>query len=249
MDIVTLLLLLVGGGFSGIVNAMIGGGSLISVPLLIFSGLPPHLAIGTNRFAMIFNTGVGAIDYYGKVKYSLTLALELALAASVGSYLGAMIVLQTAEASLKYIIGILMLVMGGVVVYKRKLGLEEKELKPTRVNYLAMATLAFLLGIYGGFYGAGISTLFTFVFVSFLGMSFIKSAGITRFIVSLLSMIAFSVFLANGMVDFTYGVVLLVSFVAGAKIGVQLAVRAGNVWIRRLFVVLIIVSSVRLLTT
>ncbi len=249
MDIVTLLLLLVGGVFSGVVNAMIGGGSLISVPLLIFSGLPPHLAIGTNRFAMIFNTGVGALDYYGKVKYSLKLALALASVASGGSYLGAMIVLQTAEASLKYIIGILMLVMGGVVVYKRKLGLEEKELKPTKVSYLAMAALAFFLGIYGGFYGAGISTLFTFVFVSFLGMSFIKSAGITRFIVSLLSMIAFSVFLANGMIDFAYGVVLLVSFVAGAKIGVQLAVRAGNVWIRRLFVVLIIVSSVRLLTT
>ncbi len=163
--------------------------------------------------------------------------------------MGATIVLQTAEATLKYMIGILMLVMGGVVVYKRKLGLEEKELNPTKANYLTMAILAFFLGIYGGFYGAGISTLFTFVFISFLGVSFIKSAGITRFIVSILSMIAFSVFLVNGKIDFTYGLVLLVSFVAGAKIGVQLAVRAGNVWVKRLFVVLVIVSSVSLLTT
>ncbi len=249
MDVATLLLLLVGSIFSGAVNAMIGGGSLISVPLLVFSGLPPHLAIGTNRFAMIFNTGVGATDYYGEVKYSVKLALALALVASGGSYMGATIVLQTAEATLKYMIGILMLVMGGVVVYKRKLGLEEKELNPTKANYLTMAILAFFLGIYGGFYGAGISTLFTFVFISFLGVSFIKSAGITRFIVSILSMIAFSVFLVNGKIDFTYGLVLLVSFVAGAKIGVQLAVRAGNVWVKRLFVVLVIVSSVSLLTT
>jgi uncharacterized membrane protein YfcA len=249
MDIGTLLLLLVGGVFSGIVNAIIGGGSLISVPLLIFLGLEPHMAIGTNRFAMIFNTGVGAVDYYGKVKYSVKLALALALVASGGSYLGANLVLQTAEATLKYMIGILMLVMGGVVVYKRKLGLEEKELNPTKVNYCAMSIVAFFLGIYGGFYGAGISTLFTFVFISFLGMSFIKSAGITRFIVSILSMIAFSVFLVNMKIDLPYGIVLLVSFVAGAKIGVQLALRAGNVWIRRLFVLLVIVSSVRLLTT
>lgn len=249
MNIVTLLILLVGGFFSGIMNAIIGGGTLISVPLLIFSGLPTHLAIGTNRFAMIFNTGVGAIDYYGKVRYSVKLALALALFASVGSYLGANIVLQTAEATLNYVIGILMLIMGGVVVYKRKLGLEEKAVNPTKANYVVMSTLAFILGIYGGFFGAGISTLFTFVFISFLGMSFIKSAGITRFIVSILSMIAFSVFLVNMKVDYLYGIVLLISFVAGAKIGVELAVRAGNIWIRRLFVLLIVISSVKLLTT
>ncbi|MDH5734343.1 MAG: sulfite exporter TauE/SafE family protein, partial [Candidatus Bathyarchaeota archaeon] len=180
MELITIIILFTGGLFSGIINTIAGGGSLISVPLLIASGLPTHLAIGTNRFAMVFNTGVGAIDYHRKVKYRVELALLLAAFASLGSYLGANFVLQIDEEILEYIIGILMLIMGGIIVSKKKLGLEERKISLLKRNYILVGILSFLLGVYGGFFGAGISTMFTFVFVSFFGMSFIGSAGITR---------------------------------------------------------------------
>ena len=247
MDIITLVILLIGGLFAGIVNAVVGGGSVITVPLLVTTGLLPlHLAIGTNRFAMIFNTGVGAISYHRKMKFNLGLALLLAAVASTGSILGTSIVLQTAEEILKYLIAILMLIMGGIILYKKKLGLAEKETKSTKSNYLIISVLSFFLGVYGGFFGAGVSTMFAFMFVSFYGMSFIKSAGITRFIVSLLSMTAFVVFLINGKVNFIYGIILSISLMIGAKIGVDLAVKVGNIWIRRLFIFFVIISSIRL---
>jgi len=247
MELITVIILFIGGLFSGIINTIVGGGSLISVPLLITSGLPAHLAIGTNRFAMVFNTGVGAIDYHRKVKYKIKLALFLTVFASIGSYLGANIVLQIDEKILKYIIGILMLIMGGIIFYKKKLGLEERKINLTKRNYILITILSFLLGIYGGFYGAGISTMFTFAFALFLGISLIKSAGITMFIVSILSIIAVSVFLINMKIDFLFGIILAISFIAGAKIGVRLALKAGNVWIRRLFMFLVVISSIRLL--
>jgi len=247
MESITVIILFIGGLFSGIINTIVGGGSLISVPLLITSGLPAHLAIGTNRFAMVFNTGVGAIDYHRKVKYKIKLALFLTVFASIGSYLGANIVLQIDEKILKYIIGILMLIMGGIIFYKKKLGLEERKINLTKRNYILITILSFLLGIYGGFYGAGISTMFTFAFALFLGISLIKSAGITMFIVSILSIIAVSVFLINMKIDFLFGIILAISFIAGAKIGVRLALKAGNVWIRRLFMFLVVISSIRLL--
>ena len=247
MELMIAIILFMGGLFSGIINTILGGGSLISVPLLITSGLPAHLAIGTNRFAMVFNTGVGAIDYHRKVKYKIKLALFLALFASIGSYSGANIVLQIDEKILKYIIGILMLIMGAIIVYKKKLGLEERKIDLTKRKYILSAIVSFLLGIYGGFFGAGISTMFTFVFVSFFGKSFIKSAGIARFIVSTLSIIAVLIFLINMKIDFFFGIILAISFIAGAKIGVKLALKAGNVWIRRLFIFLVIISSIRLL--
>jgi len=249
MDIITLVILLVGGLFSGVLNAVVGGGTVITVPLLVITGLPMHLAIGTNRFAMIFNTGVGAIGYHRKVKFNLGLALFLAAVASIGSIVGVAIVLQTAEEILKYIIAILMLIMGSIIMYKKKLGLEEKKTNPTKSDYIMTSVLSFFLGIYGGFFGAGVSTMFTFMFVSFYGMSFIKSAGITRFVVSLLSMIAFVVFLINMKVNFVYGIILSISLIAGAKIGVDLAVKAGNIWIRRLFIFFVIISSIRLFVT
>ncbi len=246
MEILTVIILLSGGLFAGVLNTIVGGGSLISVPLLIASGLPVHLAVGTNRFAMVFNTGVGAIDYHKKIKYDTKLALFLASFASVGSYLGANIVLQIDERILEYIIGILMLSLGGVILYKKKLGLEEKKIDLTKRNYLVIIVLNFLLGIYGGFFGGGISTMFTFVFVSYFGKNFIKSAGITRFIVCILSMVAVISFTLNNSIDFSYGIILAITFVAGAKIGVKLALKAGNVWMRRLFVILAIISSIKL---
>ncbi len=246
MEILTVIILLIGGLFSGVINTIVGGGSLISVPLLIASGLPVHLAVGTNRFAMVFNTGVGAIDYHNKVKYNIKLALFLASFASVGSYLGANIVLQIDEKLLEYIIGGLMLILGGVIVYKKKLGLEERKITLTKRNYLIIILLSFLLGIYGGFFGGGVSTMFTFVFISYFGKNFIKSAGITRFIVCILSMVAVISFTLNNSIDFFFGTILAISFIAGAKIGVKLALKAGNVWMRRLFVVLAVISSIKL---
>jgi uncharacterized membrane protein YfcA len=247
MELITGILLFMGGLFAGVINTIVGGGSLISVPLLIASGLSAHIAIGTNRFAMVFNTGVGAIDYYRRVNYEVKLAAFFAVFASIGSYLGANIVLQIEERILEYIIAILMLVMGGITVYKKKLGLKEEKIDLTIEKYVLIAILSFFLGIYGGFFGAGISTMFTFVFVSFFKKSFIRSAGMTRFIVSILSIIAVYIFFVNSKIDFLYGVILAMSFIAGAKIGVKLAFKAGNIWIRRLFMFLALVSSIKLL--
>lgn len=246
MDFITAILLFSGGLFSGVINTIVGGGSLLSIPLLISLGLQPHLAIGTNRFAMVFNTGVGAIDYHKKVKFGIKLALFLSVFASIGSFLGANIVLQIDENILKIIIGILMLIMVGITIYKKKFGLEERHIILTTKSYISIAVLSFLLGIYGGFFGAGISTMFTFMFVSYFGTSFIKSAGITRFIVAILSMIASLIFLINLKIDFFFGIILAISFILGAKIGVKMAVKAGNTWIRRLFIILAVVSSINL---
>ena len=246
MELLTIIILILGGLFAGIINTIVGGGSLISVPLLITSGLPPHLAIGTNRFAMVFNTGVGAIDYHRRVKYNVKLALILASVASIGSYLGANVVLQITEGLLNYVIGILMLIMGAAIVFKKNLGLEETKLHLTNRNYVSTILISVVLGIYGGFFGAGISTMFTFMFVSFFGMSFLRSAGMTRLVVSVLSMIAVLVFLANMKIDFLFGMFLTISFIVGAKIGVRLALQVGNVWIRRMFIFLIALSSLKL---
>lgn len=247
MDLITAIIVLFGGLFAGILNTIVGGGSLISVPLLITVGLPTHLAIGTNRFAMVFNTGVGAIDYHRKVRFKVKMALSLAVFASMGSFLGANIVLRIDEENLRYVIAVLMLIMGGVIFYKKRLGLEEGEIKTSKKTFASIVALSFLLGIYGGFFGAGISTMFTFIFVLFLGMSFVGSAGMTRFIVCILSMTAVPIFLINTKINFLYGSVLAASFIVGAKIGVKLALKAGNVWVRRLFLLLVTISSIRLL--
>lgn len=247
MDPLIAILILIVGLFAGIVNTIVGGGSLISVPLLIFSGLPAHIAIGTNRFAMIFNTGIAAIDYHKKVKYEIRMLIIPTLFASIGSVIGANIVLQFNEILLEYVIAIFMIIMGCIIFYKKELGLRKETMLVTQKKYYFIVLLSFVLGVYGGFYGAGVSTMFTFLFVSVFGISFLKSAGITRFVVTTLSVIAVPIFLLNSKIDFLYGGLLAVSFILGAKIGVRLALKAGNLWIRRFMIFLVAISSITLI--
>lgn len=247
MELLTAILVLVVGLFAGIVNTVVGGGSLISVPLLIISGLPVQDAIGTNRFAMIFNSGVAAIDYHKEVKYEIRMLLIPTLFASIGSVLGANIVLQFNEGLLEYVIAIFMIIMGGIIFYKKKLGLKKETKRFTRKKYYFIILMSFALGVYGGFYGAGVSTMFSFLFVSFLGINFLKSAGITRFIVTSLSVVATLIFFLNFKIKFLYGGLLTISFILGAKIGVRLAVKAGNLWIRRFIIFLVMITSMKLI--
>jgi len=247
MELITAIIVLIVGLFVGILNTVTGGGSVISVPLLIVSGLPAQIAIGTNRFAMIFSSGVAAIEYHKKVKYEIRMLVMPTLFASIGSALGANIVLQFNERFVEYIIAGFMIIMGVIIIYNKDLGLK-KELTPiTRKKHYFIVLLSFVLGVYGGFYGAGVSTMLSFLFVSSLGISFIKSAGITRFIVTALSVIAAIIFLLNSKIDFLYGGLLTLSVILGAEIGVKIAIKVGNLWIRKIMIVLILITSINLI--
>jgi uncharacterized membrane protein YfcA len=247
MEILLGIIILVGGLAAGIINTIVGGGSLISVPLLIFSGLPPQLAISTNRFGMIFNSGVAAYDYYKEQKFEIRMLVVPTLFAVIGSAMGANTVLQLDEVLIKYIIAIFIVIIGSLIFYKKELGLEQENRIIIPKNNIIVALFSFVLGFYGGFYGAGISTMFSFLFVSVFGLSFLKSAGITRFVVAALSVIAVLIFLINIKIDLFYGGLLTISFILGAKVGVKIASKIGNLWIRRLMIVLIAISSIKLI--
>jgi uncharacterized membrane protein YfcA len=196
---------------------------------------------------MIFNSGFGAIEYYKRENYNILFSIFLTFSASAGSLIGANIVLQFDEVLLKYFISVLMLLMGCIIFFKKELGLKRKRNRLKKRKYTIFVLLSFILGVYGGFYGAGVSTLFSFMFVSFLGISFLNSAGTTRLIVTGLSTIAALVFFLNNMINFLYGLILALSFIIGAKIGVRLAFEAGNMWIRRFMIILVIISSIKLI--
>jgi uncharacterized membrane protein YfcA len=171
----------------------------------------------------------------------------LSILASIGSYFGAIVVLEIEEKILNYIIGILMLLMMLIILYQKNLGLKEIKKKLKKLNYFYIVIATFLIGFYGGFFGAGVSTMFMFMFVLLFGMSFLNSSGITRLIVSISSIVASVVFYLNTKIDFFAGIILTISVIIGAKIGVYITMKGGNVWIRRLFIVLTLVYSIKLL--
>jgi uncharacterized membrane protein YfcA len=247
MTVEQLALVGAGGFFAGLINVMVGGGSLISIPLLILLGLSSQVAIATNRLAIIVLSTSGAVKYYQQGKVDVRLSLPLAACAAIGSCFGAWMVLAVNEAVLKKVIACLMLALLGVMLLRIESGLKDRAVTPTPKVAALSWVLTFILGIYGGFYGAGVSTFLMFVLVLLHGMSFVASAGTTQIITLSLSVFSAVVFALAGTVDYAVGVPLAVAMGVGAWFGAQLAVKAGNVWIRRGFCVIVVILAVKLL--
>ncbi|MBM4044205.1 MAG: sulfite exporter TauE/SafE family protein [Planctomycetes bacterium] len=247
MTLEQVALLVAGGFFAGLMNVIVGGGSLISIPLLILLGLSSQVAVATNRLAIIVLSTTGAIKYYQQGKVDLRLSWPLAICAAIGSCFGAWLVLAVNEAVLKKVIAILMLALLGVMLLRIDAGLKDRAAAPTRKVAALSWLLTFVLGIYGGFYGAGVSTFLMFVLVLLHGMSFVASAGTTQVITLSLSILSAGIFAWAGKINYWAGVPLALAMGVGAWFGAQLAVKAGNVWIRRGFCVVVIILAVKLL--
>ncbi|MBL4888122.1 MAG: TSUP family transporter, partial [Flavobacteriaceae bacterium] len=150
-------LLLIAVGFAaGFINTLAGGGSLLTLPLLIFMGLPPAVANGTNRIAIFLQTLTGAIGFKSKGVTSFPFSIYCGVSALVGSFIGAKIAIVMNPDSFKHILAVIMIVVGFIIILKPKFNAHELAERTTG-KYLTLSVIVFFfLGIYGGFINAGI---------------------------------------------------------------------------------------------
>lgn len=247
MEIFVLVITIVVGLFAGFINVIVGSGSSVMVPILIFLGLPPHVAIGTNRFAMLFNNFTGAVGYHRKRKLHLKIAILFSAFAAVGAIIGSLLVLQTNPILLKQIIAFILVTEAIFIIFSRKkFGVKEHLIEFTKKHYAVGCTFGFLVGLYGGFIGMAMTSILMFLLVILFSFSFIESAAIAKVITFVISLFATIIFLANLKVDFVVGIVLTLAYIVGAYFGVHSAIKMGDARIKILFVVVIVVSAIKL---
>ena len=203
------LIVIIAGLVAGLYNVMAGGGSLITWPALRHAGLDPHIATATNRFAITFLSFGGALRYWMEGKVKKEGLVPATLAAALGSVPGAFLVLSIDKSLVNRIITAIIIALAVLLLLKRNNGSsplpgEEKERKGTLFFYPA----CFFLGLYGGFFGANVSTLIIALLVATLGISYIESAAMTTIIVAALSVTSSVVFILKGAVDFSFGIPL-----------------------------------------
>ena len=246
MNATHLIIVFVASSLASIVGSVIGGASLVTIPLLILLGLPTHTAIGTDRFGVM---GIGVMGWYlfhrkGMIDYKVGVATGIPILA--GSFLGAHLVLQINESSLKLVIAVISALLLPITILSPKMGIEKRERTLRKHDYLVGAFLTFVVGMYGGFYGAMAATFLAYVLVLWFSQTFLESAATLK--IGSLSMTgtAAAVFAYNGAVHYPLAITIFCGCCIGSLIGVHYSVKLGSVWIKRVFILLVLIMIIKL---
>ena len=247
MEPIVAFLILLAGLIGGFYGTLVGAGSLITVPAVLYSGLSPLIAIATNRFASLAYQ-IPGIYKFGKNKLiDFKLGFTLSIFYLIGAVIGIKLVFNINEATLKKIIAITILIILFFIIFSKNKGIEKRKRKTHKIEWITGNILIFFLGIYSGFFGAGTGTLLSYFLIFFFGQTFLESAG-TRKIPNLItSILVVTIFLLNKKIDFLYGSFLFTGVFIGSYIGSHYAPKIGNIWLRRLFIVAVIIMSLGLL--
>jgi uncharacterized membrane protein YfcA len=241
---IPLLILL--GLIAGVLNVLAGGGSLLTLPVLIFMGLPAATANGTNRVA-IFCQNIFAIrGFHKRGVFPIKLALICTLPALVGSYYGATLAISVDDEMFKKILA---LVMVGVMVFTavdpiKKLKIEEGQMSILRLALLLVTF--FGVGIYGGFVQAGVG----FIIIAGLllhGLDLVRINAVKVIVIFAFTIVALAVFIAHGEVNYSLGLALAAGNSVGGIIGTRLAVEKGHEWLKKIVTVTVLVFAIKLL--
>ena len=239
--------LLIGVGFVvGFINTVAGGGSLISLPILIFLGLPPSVANGTNRIAIVIQNATGIAGFKSKGISTFPFNIYLGISALLGSIIGAQIAVDIKGETFNRILAIIMVAVVLIIVFKPKIKIEELQERLTG-KYLWLGVIAFFfIGIYGGFINAGIG----FVILLFLHyvnrMSLVRANATKVAIVFTYTLSALAVFIYNDKVLWKVGLVLAIGNAAGAWFSSRISVNRGDNYIKGFLIVMVVIMAVRL---
>jgi uncharacterized membrane protein YfcA len=235
--------ILIGGGLAaGVVNTLAGGGSLISVPLLVLVGLPGTVANGTNRIGVFLQNLIAAWSFRARGVSGLEGASKVVLPVCIGSLIGAYTVANLSDAVFQRIFGLVMLIDLIPMLRRPKAGSET--LRPWS-RWAGFAVFA-AIGLYGGAIQAGVGLLMVGA-LNHTGYDLVRANSVKVATNVVLTAAAIPIFVWKGQVAWLPAAVLAIGFAAGGALGASLAVRGGERVIRPVMVLAILVLAGRML--
>lgn len=226
---------------AGMMDAMVGGGGLITVPALLstYPSASPSLLLGTNKCSSVFGTTVAAVRYGRRVKLEWAWLLPAALVAFAASWSGAWTLTKTDPQLLRKLLPLILL---GVLLYMlahRQFGLLHKPRHSIAKRSLLGMGIAALIGWYDGFFGPGTGSFFIFLFIRLLGVDFLHASASSKVLNATTNLAALLMLAATGHVWWQVGLGMAAANIAGNLVGSSLALKHGAVLIRRMFILVV----------
>ncbi len=246
ISITHVFLVIIIGIVVGFINTLAGSGSVISLPLLIFLGLPPNVANGTNRIAILLQNLVGLKGFHKRKYLDTTSGKKPVVITVIGALIGASIAVEISNEVMEIVIGIVLVVMFFVILYKPERWLRTESQKSTKDFSIAQLILFFSIGLYGGFIqvGTGIFLLATFVLGG--GYDLIRANGLKLMIMSIYTFFVLAIFIYTDNVNFVWGMIFGVSNMLGAGLATRFGLNLGPKFIRYILLGMITLSSLKL---
>ncbi len=247
MDILKQLLIIGVGFIAGFLNTVAGGGSLISLPVLIFLGLPGSVANATSRVAIMAQNVFAVTGFNSKgIKLPMPYSLFLAVASLIGGFIGARLAVDIRDALFNRILAIIMVVVVISIALEKRFQYRQQAERLTLTSQIAGVLAFVLLGIYGGFIQAGIGFLVIAALSHIHHFSLVKTNYIKVFAALLYTGISIIVFTLENKIAWVTGLVLAIGQGFGGWYASRWSVDKGDVWIRRIMVVAVIILAIKL---
>lgn len=238
--------LLAAAGVAGWIDAVVGGGGLVLIPVMLLAmpGLPPATALGTNKFTAVWGTASAAVTFLRRTdvpRRFLAVAVPLAL---VSSGLGAAAAALISTEWMRPIVLVLLLAVGLWVTLRKDFGGGGRSPSPrtARLGLLAATAIAF----YDGIFGPGTGTFLIMAFTALVTGDFLRSAAMAKVVNLATNVGAITVFAIGGHVVFAVGALLAVANVAGAQLGARMAINRGSGFVRVALLVVVVVMVAKL---
>ena len=246
LSLQTVLIVVVGVFLASVMDGVAGGGGIISVPTYLLAGLPPHLALGTNKLSSGFGTAVSALLFARGGYVNWRLAAPSIAVSLVGAHFGTRLQLALDERYLKWLLLVVLPAVALVVLRQRRLPEKPGEIDPGR-QALIVLSASLLVGAYDGFYGPGTGTFLLLIYCNWGKLDVRTAAGNVKLVNMASNIGSLSTSLLSGKVFIVLGLIGAVSSVVGHYIGSGLAIKDGSKIVRPAVLTVLILLAVKVL--
>jgi len=232
---------------ASLLDAVAGGGGLISLPAYLLAGLPPHNAIATNKLSSCIGTVASTGRFVKNKCVDWPTAIPSAALAVLGAVAGAHLVLAISDTVVRYVMLVLIPLLAFVVLKKRDLSEAECAAVSRKKQFIVILTAALIVGMYDGFYGPGTGTFLLLAYTQLAGLPLNRAAGNVK-IANLSSNVgSLVVFLLNGQVIVPIGLIAALFSIAGHFLGAGLLLKNGSKVVKPFILVVLGLLFIRLI--
>ena len=240
-------ILLGGAAFlAGLVDAVVGGGGLIQIPVLFatFPTTVPATLLGTSKLAGIFGTAAAAVNYARRVRIAWSTAAPAALAAFAMAFAGAYTVTKIPPDFMRALLPLVLLAVAVYTFWKKDFGSIHAPLHSGVKEKAIAVAIGACIGFYDGFFGPGTGSFLVFLFVRFFGFDFLAASAVAKVVNVACNFSALMWFGVSGHLLWQLGLLMAVCQVGGSLLGTRLAIKYGSGFVRQLFLMVVSVLIV-----